>query len=71
MFANRMTVQVTVKCGECARVGTTQSQLCPTAVPGEMALRSDNIQPPADWKEISISSGIHELFCPICAREAL
>lgn len=71
MFVNRMTVQVTVKCGECPRTAMTVAQLCPSPVPGEMALRSDTMAPPADWKQIQVDSRNSELFCPICSRDAL
>lgn len=66
-----MTVQVTVKCGECARTGVTSAALTQGAVPGEMLLRTDTMPIPADWKSTMVSRGTSELFCPICAREAL
>jgi hypothetical protein len=71
MFANRMIVGVTVRCGECNRIGTTTAQLTPNVVAGELVLRSDNMQPPADWTTKKVDSRVEELFCPICSREAL
>lgn len=70
MFANRMTVQVTVKCGECPRTALTVAQLYEPHA-GQMALRSDTVVPPADWKQIQVDGRISELFCPICAKGAL
>lgn len=71
MFVNRMTVQVTVKCGECPRTGTTAAQLCPGGEGGEMVLRSDNMPLPADWRQIQVDGRTTEIFCPICSWRAL
>ena len=71
MFVNRMTVQVTVKCGECPRTGSAMAELAPSPAARQYALKVGSIQPPTDWKEIQVGSGSSELFCPICAREAL
>ena len=69
MYANRMTVDVTIKCGECPRVGAASAQLTPNTIAGELVLRADNMQPPADWTVKQVDSRVEELFCPICSRE--
>lgn len=69
MFVNRMAVQVTIKCGECPRTGVVTTQLSPRGAGEDLVLRSDNMQPPADWKQVRIGDARTELFCPICARE--
>lgn len=71
MFANRMMVQVTIKCQTCPRTGTTAAQLCPGTYTGEMVLRSDNMPLPTDWKPAGVDSLTQELICPICAGEEL
>jgi len=71
MFANRMIVGVTVRCGVCSRIGSTQAQLTPHTISGELVLRGDNMQPPADWTSKQVNFSIEELFCPICSREVL
>jgi len=71
VFANRMIVGVTVRCGVCSRIGSTHAQLTPNTIAGELVLRADNMQPPADWTVKQVDSRVEELFCPICSREAL
>ena len=71
MFVNRMTVQVTVKCGECPRTGTAMAELAPSPAARQYALKVGSIQPPTDWRSIAIDGNMTELFCPICSREAL
>ena len=71
MFVNRMTVQVTVKCGECPRTGTAHADLAPSPGGWQYALKVGSIQPPTDWKAIQVGQDCTELFCPICARESL
>ena len=71
MFCNRMTVQVTVKCGECPRTGSAAAELAPSPGGWQYALKVGSIQPPTDWKEIQVDSSTQELFCPLCAKEAL
>ena len=71
MFVNRMTVQVTVKCGECPRTGSATADLAPSPSARQYALKVGSIQPPVDWKEIQVGPDCTELFCPICAKEAL
>ena len=68
MHANRMTVDVTIKCGGCTRVGAATAQLSPTGS-GELAIQSDSVQPPADWARKQVDRRTWELFCPICTRE--
>ena len=71
MFCNRMTVQVSVKCGECPRTGTATAELAPVPATRQYALKVGSIQPPTDWKEIQVDSNTTELFCPICSWRAL
>ena len=68
MYANRMTVDVTIKCGECPRVGAASAQLSPTGT-GDLIIQPDSVQPPADWARKQVDRRTWELFCPICARE--
>lgn len=66
-----MTVQLTIKCGECPRTGQATAELKYDRDRRTYEIRPSSLQPPADWKGIQVDEASRELFCPICAREAL
>ena len=71
MFWNKLTVQLTIKCGECPRTGQAQAELKYDGDRKTYEIRPSSLQPPADWKGIQVDEASWEVFCPLCAKEAL
>lgn len=68
MYANVLTVDVTVKCGECHRVAVMPTRLGQQAT-GELGLVVDSLPVPESWSRKQVDRRTWELFCPVCTSE--
>ena len=68
MYANVLTVDVTIKCGECHRVAVAPIRLGQRTTE-ELSMSLDSLPLPASWSRKQVDSQTWELFCPICTSE--
>jgi hypothetical protein len=76
-YANEMGVTVFIRCASCSRTCCARAPLGPGELSGEMVVRTEDLEPPSDWRSIVVEApappyrGLArtELLCGVCSGD--